>query len=164
MRRAVPFALLLLAACQADVAPTLKPVDAKISGGVGSDRLIGSQTVTVRSFAQVDGKRTEVPGVACTVRAAEFSANVVTPQGVVIPSFLQGERFAKRGQPGQMAVTCKGKAVAFAAFPAGGSVPVTTSSGTPGQPGYMQTTTGVLVGNKSAQPWVYPAVVAVDLP
>lgn len=167
IRRLMALAVVLTGAvaCQSGVAPTLKPVSAALSGGVSRDRLIGSHPVMVRTYSSASGKRVEVAGIPCTLRATEFSAAVVTPQIASLPMFLQGTRFANRGRPGPMTVTCKGVSVKVDSFPIGGSAaPNTTTSGTPGQAGYMQTTTGVFVGNSGARPWGYPAAVAVDLP
>lgn len=166
MRRAVLLAGLALAACTAEEITTT-PVVASMARGINPDRLIGQQSLEVRTFRKTAEGRKEVTGVPCTLRAPEFSAKVVTPQRVSLPSFLQGDRFPNRGRPGAVTVTCTdGKtlmAVAFEAHPVNTPAGPPTTVGTPGQPGYGTVSKSVVASNSGSTPWIWGPALTVDL-
>lgn len=167
MRRKFLLLPLVLAACTGGLDVTRSPVTATMTRGVDPDRLIGSQTMTVRAYRGKGDAKVEVGGIPCTLRAAEFRADVVTPQQVVGPAFLQGARFPARGQPGPVTVTCKdgatSTAAVFASHPVNVPASPSTTVGTPGQPGYGNVYRGVLASNAGAQPWIWGPVLAIDL-
>jgi hypothetical protein len=160
----IGLALFGLAACQTGIEPTLQPVKAALSGSVSQDRLLGTQSIMIRTYTGKGSARAEVSGQPCTLSAAEFSAKVTTPQAVIVPTFLQGARFANRGRPGALTVTCNGAATTVEAQPTGGGRAPVTTPGAPGPAGALQTTTGVFVGNGAARPWAYPPFIDVALP
>ena len=100
------------AGCVKPLTPTKPPVSASLSSSNMQERLAKPHSNTiVRAFlptAEGDKKvAKEVAGAECTLRSDEISAQVTTPQAVVLPSFKQKAAFENRGVPGAIVVDCE---------------------------------------------------------
>ncbi|PJI86200.1 hypothetical protein BC777_2565 [Yoonia maricola] len=163
-------ALVAFAACADTSLPVSGPTVAMTqSRAINADQTIGTSTTLVRTFIKdAEGNRTEISGVTCRLRSDQLSAQVITPQNVAYPTFLQAARFEKRGLPDALVVTCSnGDRSGTQVMP-----PVTQGSARP-QPGTTTTTSGSttvstslvpLTGNiSSSYPWTFPARLDVEI-
>jgi len=67
-----------------------------------SDRVIGYDTVQVRSFVEdetASAKMREAVGATCKMKSPEFTTTFVTPRKVPFPAFA--------GKPGTLSMTCR---------------------------------------------------------
>lgn len=159
---------LALAACQPAQQIASKPVKASLRKTVPAEQMLGRTSVVVRTYKkEADGSTSEVTGAKCTLRSRELAAQVTTPQIVNYPVFLQAARFANRGKPGNMVVTCKVAGMTgtktIAAF---AGVPSKSNSSTSFVNGQAVTTSSYGLHGKqlaTSQPWGYGGLIRVDL-
>jgi hypothetical protein len=156
-------ALLALAACQ--VTPGL-PVNDAITASVqrSTDNEFDRTTMIIRSYrADENGDTQEIAGAVCSGRNGLVSfRNAITPAAVRMPTYLQADRFANRGRPPALSVSCRldgqtARVVVQAMSQAGNTT--TTGTGVY-NPNTGTTTTPVttrLDGRLSSTlPWFYP--------
>ncbi len=163
-------ALVAIAACADTSLPVSgQPVTMTQSRAVDAAQTIGGSTTLVRTFtADADGKLVEVSGVTCRMRSDQLTAQVITPQYVTYPNFLQASRFANRGQPDPLVVTCRnGEASAtqvVPAFPQGGAGARSTTSTSTSGTTTVSTSLVPLTGNvASSYPWTFPSQIRVTI-
>jgi hypothetical protein len=161
----------LLIACTSGLEITRAPVTAAARVAVPAERVAGQTGLVVRAYQKdASGKSVEVQNAVCDLRSPEFQARVSTPQQVRYPQFIQAARFAGRGQPGTLTVTCRAgnaqgqttsDAVPLNVTPTY-SAPVTTTTST-GQT--LTTSTSTLYSKQlaSSYPWHYGAIIRVDM-
>lgn len=159
-------AAMLLTACgleQLDIVSA--PTKARMVRSVPDARLLGWSGTPVRTYLKEGEKRgAEIAGAVCQIRARDFRATVTTPAIVELPVYVQGARFAERGKPGPIDITCRvdgksGRATIEAM--ASGAQNMSYHS-----PGYTTngtyaggTTTTVFYGQlASSYPWRYSAM------
>lgn len=155
----------MLSACAELAEPTAPPTSAALSATYPKERL-GQNTsnTTIRTFipSAEEGKPpTEVLGAKCTLVSDELTANVTTPQAVILPTFKQRAEFSNRGVPGAISVNCRtpGKSGQALVTANEKKVAVVTGGGI----------AGLLIGAAvsgavaSSTPWTYPADVRVTL-
>lgn len=95
-----------------DIKPEVASV--RLSANVPKDRIRhekGSGT-TIRTYKFVSGKNgkmteAEVAGASCTLQSDHLSANVVTPQKIVLPYYDQNAKLPNRGVPPSILVKCR---------------------------------------------------------
>lgn len=121
---------------------------------------------TIRSYTlDAEGEAVEFAGAVCSGRSRGVSfRNVATPAVIVAPTYLQAERFADRGRPAPLRITCRanGETITFdhAASDQRGNGSSTVggvynaSSGTYG----TATITSLDSRLSSTLPWYYPPV------
>lgn len=86
---------------------TSAPQSMKKLRTIPQDRSLGSSVATVRTYVEQGDETVEVAGVRCTVRSRDVSATVTTPALVRLPLYVQGARFADRGRPSDLTLSCK---------------------------------------------------------
>lgn len=158
---ALVFMTMGIGGCVSDIPITQPTVIASTRPALNRDQTLGQRGVIIRSYANVEGKRTEVAGARCSLRSNEFSANVTTPGGVAIPMLIQGSRFANRGKPTPLTVTCEGnelrKTITVDAVPllaSGGNTTTSSSSGAT-----VSVSTSVISSATAAsKPWTFPNI------
>ncbi|EBA13763.1 hypothetical protein [Roseobacter sp. CCS2] len=163
-------ALVAIAACAGTSLPVSgTPVAMIQSRAVDSGQTIGGSTTLIRTFAaDAAGDVVEVSGVTCRLRSDQFTAQVITPQFVTYPNFLQASRFANRGRPDPLVVTCRngdkaGTQVVTAVTQGGPGSRTTNSTSTSGTT-TVSTAFVPLTGNiASSYPWTFPAEVRVTV-
>lgn len=155
-----------LSACSSGLSTSGGPVDATLNAGFDSERLSDGQTkLMVRTYrpdpADPSERGEEVAGAQCALQSDELSAQVTSPQQVILPRFKQRGRFENRGAPGAIGITCD----------LGNSTGQTLV--TPMEPELMvQQDQGLVVAlislamssaASSVQPWIYPNDAQVTL-
>ncbi|PJI86199.1 hypothetical protein BC777_2564 [Yoonia maricola] len=105
-------AALLTAGCATNLTPTEGPVSASVTSAAVSERLANGRNETmVRAYLPADtgetGLGAEVAGAECSLTSDELTANVTTPQAVILPSFKQRGALENRGVPGAILVDCE---------------------------------------------------------
>ena len=135
---------------------------------VAKDRVVGTHPLVVRTYVlDAAGKQQEVTGASCDLRSADISARTTTPRRLFLPIYVQGKRFAKRGAPAPVAVTCRGNgktgSTRIEPLPFGTNSRNTTTSQASGTQGVSVSTTTLSTRMVSATPWTYGSAVNVVL-
>lgn len=101
-------AALGLAACAPDgLEITSAPQSMKKLRTIPQDRSLGTSVATVRAYVEQGDETVEVAGARCTLRSRDVSATVTTPAMVRLPLYVQGARFADRGRPSDLTLSCR---------------------------------------------------------
>jgi len=153
--------------CTTGVEITSDTVTPSVVKRIPIEQSLGSADVTVRTYVEDSaGKKTEVSGVACRLRSSDISARVVTPARVALPIYVQGDRFAGRGQPSPLEVSCQSSAGSTTTeIPASPNIPTASPDY------YYSSQPGVVTINSTPQygqlassyPWTYGAAIALVL-
>lgn len=135
---------------------------------VAKDRVVGAHPLVVRTYVlDAAGKQQEVTGATCDLKSADISARTTTPRRLILPTYAQGKRFAKRGAPAPVAVTCRGNGKAgttrITPLPFGAESKNATTSQSTGSQGVSVRTTTLSGRMVSATPWTYGSAVSVVL-
>ena len=151
-----------LAGCDAPGIELASDVSARTKSRTGNE--YNPIKTEIRSFrAGPDGKQVEFGGAVCSGSNAHVSfSGLVTPGVVTLPTYLQADRFANRGQPPALTVTCRaeGKTVNVNLSASNGRSNQTTYSG-----GQYNAATGTYSNPQSTRlnsrlsstlPWYYP--------
>lgn len=123
----------------------------------------GTTKTSVRAdTASADGKKTnEVVGAKCKIDADELLAEVVTPQVVVLPKFIQRAEFNNRGLPSSLIVTCQADKVSGMASVSSQEKAVCTTVG--GGLAAALITVAVTAAIEPSTPWAYPCGISGGL-
>lgn len=163
-------ALAVIAAC-ADTSLPISgaPVAMTQSRAVDTDQTIGGATTLIRTFtADAAGALVEVSGVTCRIRSDQFTAQIITPQNVTYPNFLQASRFVNRGQPDALVVTCRndeksGTQIIMPVTQGGPGSQTTNATSTSGTT-TVSTAFVPLIGNvASSYPWTFPGEIRLTV-
>ncbi|KAB7610400.1 hypothetical protein F9L33_13950 [Amylibacter sp. SFDW26] len=124
--------LSLISGCAVPALELNAPVTARVAKQPTNS--FRNSPVILRSYKVNDeGKKVEFSGAQCSGRNAFVSfSKASTPANIQLPTYLQGERFANRGKPPALKVSCKyGKTEnKFILEPTSAVGNVTVSSGT----------------------------------
>lgn len=163
-------ALVAFAACADTSLPVSgPPVAMAQSSAISADQTLGRSTTLIRTFTKgADGTLTEISGVTCRARSDQLSAQVITPQYVTYPTFLQAARFDNRGQPDALVVTCtngdRTGTQVMAPVTQGSSRSQTATTTTTSGDTTISTSLVALTGNvSSSYPWSFPAQLRVEI-
>jgi len=160
-------AVAVLSGCGAPGLEVTGGPDTLATRSLSGDRVAGQQSSFVRTYRKdAAGKEVEIGNAVFTLRSAELSGRIRTPSEIRYPVFLQGARFANRGKPSPLKITCRAdgkQAVATVeAFPRGAKDVRTDSYGGTGT---ISATTTVLSSRLSSSfPWAYPYGIRIVLP
>jgi hypothetical protein len=171
MKRFICTALVAAGLGACDVTPSLPveqaPERLRTSSVVSADRTLGLAGSVVRTYVQgPDGNDVEVAGVSCQISSGELSGRVTTPQMINYPLFIQADRFANRGQPSSLQVTCSynGKSARQSVSPGLQSRARAATQNTAVAPNTVTSSFVPLTGAvSSSYPWVYPPQIRVNL-
>ncbi len=134
--------------------------------GIAKDRKIGVGFSVVRTYQEDDaGNRQEIGNAVCTLRSAQFSGRVMTPQQVNYTSLIQADRFENRGRPAPLTVTCRaGDRSATVQVPSVPAIPTDTGTHTFDPNSGISVSTRPLFGQlASSYPWVFPRAIGIVL-
>lgn len=132
------------------------------------DRVVGASPFVIRTYTlDAAGKRQEVTGATCDLKSADIAARTTTPRRLILPIYVQGKRFANRGAPAVVTVTCRAQGMTgstrITPLPFGAKGGNKTTSQASGTQGVSVSTTTLSDRMVSANPWTYGAGVGVTL-
>lgn len=106
--RLIPLALLALAACGPGALP-LDRAPQRLSAlvEIPREQTAGAATSVIRAYGMgSSGERVELPAAICKISSAQFQGQVITPQEIRYPRFIQADRFVDRGRPDPLTISC----------------------------------------------------------
>lgn len=152
-----------VSACNDTVEIASETVSPRMLRQIPEAQHLGWVASEIRAFEETaDGKRTEIVGASCVVKAKDFMAKVTSPARIKTPTYVQGARFPDRGKPSKLSVKCSGQGLSgdtiVEAMPYGLRDSTTTTS-------YYYNNTGSYAGGfsttkhygqlSSSYPWSY---------